>query len=82
MLKTKLELIDNNYEWRRQLTVLHYGETILTELDGGEPEDNTFVRDWAWVPGIIERAYELGLEDGKAEIKQQAFKGKEAKKND
>jgi hypothetical protein len=35
MLKTKLELIDNNYEWRRQLTVLHYGETILTELDAG-----------------------------------------------
>ena len=47
------------------LEVYHNGELILSETDGGEPEDNTFYRDWNWVKGAIEKAYALGVEDGK-----------------
>lgn len=35
--------------------------------DGGEPEDQTFGRDWAWVEGEIERAYLAGLRHGASE---------------
>lgn len=33
-------------------------------LDGGEPEDNSFVRDWSWVPTALERAFKQGYEYG------------------
>ena len=43
------------------------GETPrLVGSDGGEPEDNSFYRDWAWVVGELNAAYERGLKDGKA----------------
>lgn len=32
--------------------------------DGGEPEDQTFYRDWSWVKDELERAYAAGLRDG------------------
>ena len=34
--------------------------------DGGEPEDNTFNRDWAWVSTTLEDAYAAGVNDGRA----------------
>ena len=57
---------DNEDKWepRYILKIEHNGELIDEYWDGGEPEDNTFVRDWNWVPGMIERAYKLGLKDG------------------
>lgn len=30
--------------------------------DGGEPEDQTLVRDWAWVASALQAAYGLGCE--------------------
>ena len=33
-------------------------------FDGGEPEDNSFIRDWSWVPGALEQAYEEGFSRG------------------
>ena len=33
-------------------------------FDGGEPEDNSFIRDWAWVPTALEQAYNEGFERG------------------
>jgi hypothetical protein len=38
---------------------------VIEEYDGGEPEDQIFVRDWAWVEGAILKAYELGVKDGR-----------------
>jgi len=32
--------------------------------DGGEPEDNLFVRDWYWVPNELRKAYKQGVIDG------------------
>lgn len=31
---------------------------------GGEPEDNTYYRDYGWVEGALNEAYQLGLKDG------------------
>ena len=31
--------------------------------DGGEPEDNSFVRDWDWVEDELMKAYQQGLKD-------------------
>lgn len=46
------------------LKVTHDGRLLYEERDGGEPEDQSFCRDWAWVPGAIRQAYALGLADG------------------
>lgn len=34
--------------------------------DGGEPEDQTMVRRWAWVRDACNEAYAMGLADGRA----------------
>ena len=65
MLKVILELEDNKWQDRYVMKVIYNGEIIEEYYDGGEPEDNSFVRDWNWVPGMIEKAYKLGIEDGK-----------------
>jgi hypothetical protein len=52
------------YDYRQVLRIVRNGEVILEESDGGEPEDQSFYRDWSWVPAAIEKAYALGLEDG------------------
>ena len=33
--------------------------------DYGEPEDNSFNRDWQWVADELRNAYEQGKKDGK-----------------
>lgn len=33
--------------------------------DGGEPEDQLLVRDWQWVPGALQAAYDAGVADAK-----------------
>lgn len=42
-------------------------DDVLSQVhnDGGEPEDNSFGRDWSWVPQALKAAYQKGLEDGK-----------------
>lgn len=53
-------------EGRQRLEIWHNGKMLAGYCDGGEPEDNYFFRDWGWVLEELERAYNLGLEDGKA----------------
>jgi hypothetical protein len=36
------------------------GKLDKTYFDGGESEDNSFVRDWSWVKGALEDAYKFG----------------------
>lgn len=65
---------------RALMVVTHNQEVICKHADGGEPEDNSFARDWNFVPGIIKKAYELGVKDGKEELlkgKEELPKGKE-----
>ena len=40
-------------------------KVVFEETDGGEPEDNSFMRDWNWIAGEIINAYRLGMEHGK-----------------
>ena len=47
------------------LSVYHEGKTIGEYYDTMEPEDACFARDLAWVARIIEKAYALGVDDGK-----------------
>ena len=49
------------------LRIERNGVVIREEGDRGEPEDNSYYRDWAWVPDALKQAYEYGLEDGRAE---------------
>jgi len=59
----KIEDAGNGYEARNRLRIVHDGKTVDEHLDYCEPEDNSFTRDWSWVPDELERAYQLGLKD-------------------
>lgn len=63
MLEVKVEEIDCGWRHKQELIVTHNGKEILRETDGGEPEDQSFYRDWSWVKPAIEKAYQLGRED-------------------
>jgi hypothetical protein len=38
--------------------------SFFVAADGGEPEDQTLTRDWAWVAGALNDAYAAGVLDG------------------
>lgn len=64
MLKASYESNSNNWgEWRTELIITHKGKEIERHCDGGEPEDNSFMRDWNWIAEAIETAYNLGVKD-------------------
>lgn len=65
------------FECRQVLRIVRNGTIILEQSDGGEPEDQSFYRDWDWVPYAINKAYALGLEDGQkaADVRSDEGKG-------
>ena len=62
-LETEVKQDDHNGD-RNVLIVLHDGEQILEEYDYGEPEDNSFYRDWSWVVEALHDVYLRGRSDG------------------
>ena len=66
--RDRANLEDCNYERMseegRSTLVVKIGDRIHIHRDGGEPEDNTFCRDWYWVSGLIADAYAQGVMDG------------------
>ena len=50
------------------LKVFRDGHCVMQQSDRGEPEDQSFYRDWSWVPDAIRDAYAYGLEDGHADV--------------
>lgn len=38
----------------------------IVSRDGGEPEDQSLMRDWSWVAGALNRAYNDGWGDAAA----------------
>ena len=68
MLKVEIVDIENNYEDKHELKIYHNNILIESYYDYGEPEDNSFIRDYSWIAKEIERAYKLGKEDAKNEI--------------
>jgi len=58
---------DENDGYDGMRGVLHIevdGKVIKKYHDGGESEDNLFMRDWSWVEVELCRAYKIGLEHG------------------
>jgi hypothetical protein len=54
------DMLAGNYN-ERSVMFMRFGEDVEEHWDGGETEDNTFDRDWSWVEGAIQRAYNLGM---------------------
>lgn len=42
-------------EYRHVLVDTSTAPSTIIAADGGEPEDQSFVRDWAWVPDLLNR---------------------------
>ena len=53
----------NMYDFRSALGIFIDKNLVRVYSDGGEPEDNSFGRDWSWVPAALEEAYQKGLVD-------------------
>lgn len=60
-----VEFLDS-YDGDRAVMCIRFDDDVQVESDGGEPEDNTFARDWHWVDTAIRRAYDLGFKHGTA----------------
>jgi len=64
------EVKENNFERMddegQSLLAIQIGDKVYLKRDGGEPEDNTFGRDWSWVDGMIAAAYAEGVKNGAA----------------
>lgn len=65
--KVSMETEESRYDSRDKLSIVRDDVVVATHYDGGEPEDNRFYRDWAWVASALEQAYEFGREDGRRE---------------
>ena len=55
---------EDSYECWGELTIYRDGKVIAEHSDRVEPEDNSFYRDWRWIPDAIEQAYRFGIQDG------------------
>jgi len=42
------------------MCIFKNGKLDKTYMDGGEPEDNIFIRDLAWIKPALEDAYKFG----------------------
>lgn len=63
--KYKVTFRTNEYdEYRTVLVITHNGKELEDYGDGGEPEDNSFGRDYSWIATELRRAYDLGFHDG------------------
>ena len=55
---------EDRWKVRQRLTASHNGEVVMYGIDHGEPEDNSFLRDYDWIKPALEQAYALGVADG------------------
>jgi hypothetical protein len=49
------------------IRVVHGGKTISLNSDAMEPDDCTFHADLNWIVGLLQKCYELGVQDGISE---------------
>jgi hypothetical protein len=54
-------------DYRLFLVIRENGVMVDAWPDHGEPEDNSFGRDWAWVPEQLQHAYQVGKDAGYAQ---------------
>lgn len=60
--KIERKVEDDGYDYRTTLIITDSSGT-REYSDGGEPEDNTFGRDWNWVAKELEKAYQEGKKE-------------------
>lgn len=60
---SKEELDENLMEDRTTLFIIKDGKVSGSYYDRGEPEDNSFCRDWSWILNELKAAYEKGKQD-------------------
>lgn len=52
-------------EWESGIWYCEDGRPVkMLAMDGGEPEDNMFIRDGAWIAPALQAAYDSGFKDG------------------
>lgn len=61
-------IYDALQDYRTALVIKVDGIVETLQIDGGEPEDNSFTRDWSWVDGALKEAYHLGMKHAKEEL--------------
>lgn len=62
----RLEPVENDSRYRSRLIITD-DDGERDRWDGGEPEDNSFLRDWGWVADELRNAYEQGKKDAQGE---------------
>jgi hypothetical protein len=67
MYRTELKQDEDSlYDFRMVMKITDDSGT-REYWDRGEPEDNTFYRDWSWIQGELEKAYQQGRKDEAAD---------------
>ena len=61
-------------EYNYSLVLVDNKKNEVIQQDGGEPEDNSFCRDWGWVCPLLNEVYEEGKAAGYDEA-QEEWKG-------
>jgi hypothetical protein len=61
--KYRVTVEENGPDGNSILTIYHDEKELASYGDYGEPEDNSFNRDWWWVSERLREAYKLGFAD-------------------
>lgn len=55
-------------EYATCIKVLHNGHLLGLFSDAIEPEDAIFLRDFSWIPGLLNKCYAIGKQDAQQNI--------------
>lgn len=58
--EVRVDPVEDKWDFYSELKIIVDGELRATYNDNGEPEDNSFGRDWSWIGGELASAYEVG----------------------
>ena len=80
-MKERFEVVvvdEPGEERMSRLSIRHDGREVFFANDCGEPEDQTLLRDWAWVQDAIRLAYDLGRADAEVSVRDVEITAREA----
>jgi hypothetical protein len=69
-MRYDLNYIVEGEDYRCGLQIIVDGVVVATHWDQGEPEDNSFFRDWSWVFEALLQAYKLGYAYGAEDMEK------------
>ena len=65
---------DQEHGYGAILIATHNSKRVVEEYDHGEPEDNSFYRDYSWIKKALLDAYAAGLSDYDSLFKEKGCK--------